>query len=88
MKTWISIILFSTFALLAFAAKATFEDLSPTPQAANTAQISDEAMLRDTAARCVDAKRDALRVNDTRRYLELVTDMSCHHAELSVYGTE
>lgn len=85
MKTWLAIILLSSFGFLAFANMATdhgnggYQAQLP---AALLHLSRDE--LEAKAHHCVNAKRAALRVNNHVRYLELVNDMACHHAELVV----
>ena len=89
MKTWFAIILLSSFGFLAFANMATEHG-----DGDYQARLPDEilhlsrAELENKAHHCVNGKRDALRVNDHARYLELVNDMACHHAELVVLADD
>ena len=89
MKTWLAIILLSSFGFLAFANMATEHG-----QGNYQARLPDEILhlsrdqLEDKARHCVHGKREALRVNDHAGYLALVNDMACHHAELVVMADE
>ncbi|GAB6041203.1 hypothetical protein [Endothiovibrio diazotrophicus] len=89
MKTWFAIIILSSFGFLAFANMATDHSGGD-----YEARLPDEilhltrAQLEQKAHECVHAKREALRISDHARYLELVNDMACHHAELVVLADQ